>query len=317
MITFDWLQKLSFWPVQLSDHAANVDSILVAFSFVMVMFTAPVFIAITYFMIRYRRGSPAKRTGRAPGSPWLEAAWSIIPFIVMMVFFVQAARSYVDLHAAVPGSLRIEAVAKQWMWEFQQPNGRRQINTLTVPVDTSIEIRLISQDVIHSLFLPALRIKQDVLPNRYTELRFKANAVGRYRLACAEFCGTAHSDMGGFLVVMGQGEYKAWLAEPSTFTDPVGEGARLFAAAGCRGCHRADAPAPAPGLAGLYGHDVALRNGTTVVADDEYLRTAILRPEAQVVSGFEPTMPSYDGRLNETEVGELIAYIRTLGGDTP
>lgn len=316
MITFDWLHKLPFWPDQLSDHAASVDSILVAFSFVMVMFTAPVFIACAYFMIRYRRGSPAKRTGGAPGSPWLEAAWSIIPFIVMMVFFVQAARSYVDLHAAVPGSLRIEAIAKQWMWEFQQPDGRRQINTLTVPIDTPIEIRMISQDVIHSLFLPALRIKQDVLPNRYTELRFTANAVGRYRLACAEFCGTAHSDMGGFLVVMGKDEYQAWLAEPSSFTDPVGEGARLFAEAGCRGCHRTDAPVPAPSLAGLYGHDVALTNGTTVVADDDYLRSAILRPDAQIVSGFEATMPGYDGRLNETEVGELIAYIRTLGKDT-
>ncbi|HZD52865.1 MAG TPA: cytochrome c oxidase subunit II [Woeseiaceae bacterium] len=206
----EWLGRLSFWPEQVSKHAVSVDNVLIAFTLVMVMFTAPVFIAMTWFAIRYRKGSPASRAGRPRGSPWVETAWAAVPLAVMAVFFVRSANSYIDLNVDARDALQIDVIAKQWMWKFRHPTGRRQINQLNVPVDTPVELTMTSQDVIHSLFLPALRIKQDVLPGRKTRLRFVAKRTGTFHLTCAEYCGTLHSRMGGSLVVMTRANYEVW-----------------------------------------------------------------------------------------------------------
>ncbi|EKV29537.1 Cytochrome c oxidase polypeptide II [Caenispirillum salinarum AK4] len=309
---FDWIDTLPFWPDQISDHAATVDTIMVAFSFVMVLFVAPIFVLMAFFAFKYRRGSKADRMGRPRSLPWLEATWALVPLVVMMVFFYQAARAYFDMHDEMENALRIEVIGKQWMWKTQHPNGKRQINQLNVPVGVPVVLNMISQDVIHSMYLPALRIKQDVLPHRYTKLRFVATETGTFHLTCAEYCGTLHSRMGGSLVVMEREAYDAWVEEAPDAVAPVERGRRLFTEAGCRGCHAEDAPVEAPLLDGLYGSAVPLAGGGSVEADDNYLRTAILRPNAHVVAGFDPIMPSFRQQLDEAQILDLIAYIQAL-----
>lgn len=310
----EWFGRLSFWPDHISDHAVGVDNVLIAFTIVMVLFTAPVFIAMTWFAIRYRKGSRASRAGRPRGSPWIETAWAAIPLAVMTIFFVRAAESYIGLNVDRPGALQIDVVAKQWMWKTQHPTGRRQINQLNVPVDTPVELTMISQDVIHSMFLPALRIKQDVLPGRYTKLRFMARRTGTYHLTCAEYCGTLHSRMGGSLVVMEKEAYESWAERSPPSLSAAERGRRLFADLQCGSCHGPDAPVAAPELDGSPHRIVALSDGEAVQADDAYLRDSILRPNRQVVAGFEPTMPSYGKELEEMELRALIAYMRSLSG---
>lgn len=313
-MTWDWISAIPFWPTQLSDHAARIDTILVAFVLVTIAFVLPVFIGMTWFAIKYRRGSKADRTGRPSGNVLVETSWALIPLAIMLFFFYQAAVAYFGLYDDDPDALQVDAVGKQWMWKFQHATGKRQINQLNVPVDTPVEITMISQDVIHSLFLPALRIKHDVLPDRYTHLRFTASQTGTYHLTCAEYCGTAHARMGGTLVVMEKAAYRDWVRRPDTFTDPVAAGRRLFADKGCRGCHGAEGAAAgrAPSLDNLWGTPVALADGGVVEADEDYLRRSMVRPNAQVVAGYDPIMPSFQGQLSEEEVRHLIAYIQTL-----
>lgn len=310
-MTFDWLEDVPFWPERISQHAAQVDTILVGFAAVLVLLAAPVFVAIVWFAIKYRRGSPASRRGRPYGSPWLEIGWAAIPLAILVFFFVQAARSYFTLHRDVSGALQVDVVAKQWMWKFQHATGKRQINQLNVPVDTPIELTMISQDVIHSLYLPALRIKQDVLPHRYTKLRFHPDRTGTFHLTCAEFCGTQHARMGGEIRVMDKQAYAEWAARAAAFAPPEAAGQRLFREKGCAACHDGER-APAPELAGLFGSLVALVDGTRVRADETYLRTAMVLPNRHVVAGFEPIMPSYQESLAEEEIRNLIAYIKSL-----
>lgn len=311
-MTWEWIAAIPFWPTQLSDHAARVDTVLVAFTLVMIAFVLPVFVGMTWFAIKYRRGSKADRRGRPRGSLTLEAAWALIPLAVMLFFFYQAAEAYFGLYEDDPDALQVDAIGKQWMWKFQHPTGKRQINQLNVPVDTPVEITMISQDVIHSLFLPALRIKHDVLPDRYTTLRFQAREAGVFHLTCAEYCGTAHYAMGGELVVMEKDAYAAWVRSEDDFTDPVAAGRRLFTEQGCKGCHGDTAMARAPSLDTVWGQPVALADGGTVVADEDYLRRSILLPNAQVVAGYDPIMPAYEDQLSEEQVRHLIAYIKTL-----
>lgn len=307
----DWLQGLGLWPAQISSHAAEVDGILIGFSLVLLLFTLPVFVLMAWFAIKYRKGSPARREGRPKGSPWIESAWSVIPLVIMGIVFVQAARAYFTLERDVPDALQVDVVAKQWMWKFQHPSGRRQINQLNVPVDSPVELTMISQDVIHSLFLPALRIKQDVLPHRYTKLRFQAEETGRFHLTCTEFCGTDHSRMGGDIVVMTKQDYEAWVAEASEYEGPAAMGRQLYEAMDCGGCHEDDG-ATGPDLAGVYGQRVALASGETVVADERYLRAALVLPNEQVVAGYRPIMPTYGDQLSEQEIRNVITYLKTL-----
>lgn len=314
---FEWIDDLPFWPDQISTHAAQVDTIMVAFSIVMVLFVAPVFILMAWFAYKYRRGSPPSRMGRPRSSPWLETAWALIPLVVMLFFFYQAAVAYFEMHDPQQDPLRIDVIGKQWMWKTQHPNGKRQINQLNVPVNTPVTLSMISQDVIHSMYLPALRIKQDVLPDRYTTLNFVAEETGRFHLTCAEYCGTLHSRMGGTLVVMEKDDYEAWLRDRIEYAFPVQQGRTLFREKGCIGCHGVDAATEAPMLDGVYGRMVPLAGGGAVEADATYLRTSMLRPNAHVVAGFDPIMPSYEGQLSEEEILDLIAYIRSLSDVAP
>jgi cytochrome c oxidase subunit 2 len=243
----------------------------------------------------------------------VEVSWAEIPFQLLLVFYVQATRLFADLYHPPANALQIEAVAKQWMWKFQHPEGQQEIDQLHVPAGTPVEITMASQDVIHSLFIPALRIKQDVVPGRYTHLWFQADQPGSYALLCAEFCGTNHSLMGGHFIVMSPGDYSIWLQRSRVDDTLAGQGAALFRDKGCSGCHSASATVHAPPLEGLFGSTVPLQNGTTVIADAQYIRDSILLPQAQIAAGYPPIMPTYQNQLSEDEVLKLVAYVESLG----
>ena len=198
------------------------------------------------------------------------------------------------------------------MWKFQHPGGQREINELHVPVGEPVKLTMASQDVIHSLFIPALRVKQDLVPGRYTTLWFNADKPGDYWLTCAEFCGTNHSVMGGRFIVMSPGDYQKWLQQSGVDQSIAAQGAVLFRTHGCSGCHAPGATVHAPPLEGLYGRSVALEDGTTVKADDQYIRDSILLPQAQITAGYPHIMPTYQNVLGEDEVLKLVAYIKSL-----
>jgi cytochrome c oxidase subunit 2 len=232
--------------------------------------------------------------------------------VVFLFMFVWGAEVYFDGARPPSDSEVVYVVAKQWMWKFQHLDGQREINELHVPVGRDIMLRMVSQDVIHSFFVPAFRVKADVLPGRYTTLWFHATKAGDFHLFCAEYCGTMHSGMIGRVVVLEPAQYQAWLSGGGAMGSLASNGQRLFQDLGCITCHRGDSQARAPNLTGLYGHPVKLNDGRTIVADDAYIRESILDPPAKVVAGFQPIMPSFRGQVDEEGILSLIAYIKSL-----
>jgi cytochrome c oxidase subunit 2 len=302
----------SFWPTALSAHAHEVDLLLIGLVGLCVLLTLPVFVALGWFAIRYRRGSAASRTPRRRRNWKLEFAWALIPFGLVLVFYVWAGEAYFELRRPPGDALEIAVVARQWMWKFQHPGGQREINELHVPVGQPVRLSMSSQDVIHSLYFPALRIKQDVLPGRTTVQWFQAERAGVYHLLCAEYCGTAHSEMRGEIVVMEPAAYEAWLARQGADLTLAERGATLFRSYGCSGCHEHSEVVRAPSLHGIYGRPVPLASGEIVTADDQYIRDSILLPMQHVVAGYRPVMPSFAGRIPEEDLVQLIAFIKSL-----
>jgi cytochrome c oxidase subunit 2 len=301
-----------FWPTALSAHANQVDLLLFGLLGLCALLTLPVFVALVWFAAKYRRGSAASRTPRERGNWRLEFAWALIPFGLVLVFYVWAAEAYFELKRPPDGALEISLVAQQWMWKFQHPGGQREINQLHVPAGQPVRLSMSSQDVIHSLYFPALRIKQDVLPGRTTVEWFQADRPGSYYLLCTEFCGTAHSEMRGEIVVLEPAAYEDWLARQDAGMTLAERGAALFRSYGCSGCHEHSDVVRAPSLYGVYGHPVPLASGEIVTADDQYVRASILLPMQHVVAGYRPVMPSFAGRIPEEDLVQLVAYIKSL-----
>jgi cytochrome c oxidase subunit 2 len=212
--------------------------------------------------------------------------------------------------------LEVYVVAKQWMWHTQHAEGRAEINELHVPVGRAIKLIMTSQDVIHSFYVPAFRVKQDVLPGRFTSMWFQPARAGRYHLFCAEYCGTNHSTMGGWVTVMEPIEFEQWLAQAGTGPSMAEEGERLFVQYHCAGCHRGSQIVHAPRLEGVFGRPVPIQQGRDirfVPADDRYIRDSILRPKSEVVAGYEPVMPSFEGQIGEPDLLKILAYIKSIG----
>ena len=307
------LSSLGLVLPEASSHAAEIDGLMIAFAALAVAVTAPIFILTTAFAIRYRRGKAADREHAPERNVWLEVSWSVVPFVLILGFFVVSARIFFDLHRRPADALPIDVVARQWMWKFQHPGGQREINELHLPVGTPVTVTMTSQDVIHSLFIPALRIKQDVLPGRYTTLSFTATRPGTYHLHCAEFCGADHSVMGGRFVALTPAAYESWLRRADRALTPAAAGAQLYARLGCGACH-ATGSAAGPPLGRLNGRSVKLQGGAVVLADEQYLHDSITDPNAQVVAGYRPIMPTYRGVVGEEDIGRLVAYLRSLDG---
>jgi len=275
------------------------------------------------FSIKYRRRSDDERTPHIHGSTMLEIVWTVIPLGITMVIFFWGASLFVTLTRPPDDALQVNVVGKQWMWKVQHLEGRREINELHVPVGRPVKVTLTSEDVIHSFYVPAFRIKQDAVPGRYTTTWFEATKVGRYHLFCAEYCGTMHSGMIGSIVVMDPAEYQSWLAGTEGAAvvaaaaggqeSLVAAGEKMFTERGCIACHQPQGGALGPSLVGVAGKPVTLQSGETVVADDNYLRESILMPQVKIVAGFQPVMPTFKGQLSEEQVMQLIAYIKSLG----
>ncbi len=306
-------QLLGLWPQSASPSAVEVDHIILAFTAVTLLLTVPIFLSITYFALRYRTGRVVDRTTSENRSVLIEMSWMIIPFVLTLFFFVWAARLYDEHRHVPPGALQISAIGRQWMWKFQHPGGQAEINDLHVPTGEPVQIRMISQDVIHGLYVPALRIQMETLPGRYTDFWFKADTPGTYHLLCSEFCGTDHSVMGGSIIIMTPADYEDWLAHAGSPQSLASAGHALFASYGCGGCHGAASSERAPALAGVYDTPVPMRSGGTRVADDGFLRDKILTPEKQPVAGYRQVMPSFKGVMPEDDLLRIVAYIKSTG----
>ena len=290
--------------------AGQVDALYIYLLLVAGIMTALIFLAVFTLAIKYRRVR-VREAQQIEGSLILEITWSVVPLFLMMTFFIWGAVIYFQERTPPADATEVYVVAKQWMWKIEHMEGQREINELHVPTGQNIKLIMTSQDVIHSFFIPAFRIKQDVLPGRYTTEWFKATKPGRYHLFCAEYCGTMHSGMGGDIVVMEPQDYAVWMAGGTSAPLPE-TGKQLFASLGCSTCHRSDVQGRGPNLQGIYNKPVLLVDGRTVIADENYVRESILNPTAKIVSGFKPVMPTFQGIVNEEQVNALVAYVKSL-----
>ena len=299
------------WPASASSHSLAVDLLYIFLVVLSLATTLGIFAAIALFGMKYRR-----RHGREAqpieGSLILEITWSIIPLGLFLVIFVWGAVIFFEERTPPQDATEIYVVAKQWMWKLQHPEGQRELNELHVPVGRDIKLIMTSQDVIHSFYVPAFRLKQDVLPGRYTTMWFRATKPGTYHLFCAQYCGTQHSGMIGDVVVMEPAEYQTWMSGGVPAGSLAQNGQALFQQLGCSTCHRFDVQGRGPNLIGVFGKPVLLEDGRTVVADENYVRESILVPAAKVVSGFKPVMPSFQGQVSEEQLDALIAYVKSL-----
>ena len=308
--------QVPFLPEQASSISVDVDHVLSFILILSVFLTALLVAAILYFAIRYRRRSELEvpepvRTG------WpLQVISCVIPFGVTMILFGWGASIFFNENRPPRDAIQVYVVAKQWMWKLQHMEGLREINELHIPVGRSVRLTMTSEDVIHSLFAPAFRTKQDIVPGRYTTTWFKATKPGKYHLFCTEYCGTNHSGMTGWVYAMEPDDYAQWLAGGRKGS-MVEEGAKLFQDLACIKCHKEDGSGRCPSLKGLFGQTILLTGGATVEADAAYIRESILDPAAKVVDGYQPLMPVFRDRVSEPEVVELVEYIKTLVRNPP
>jgi cytochrome c oxidase subunit 2 len=303
---------ISLFPERASALAADVDNLYYFITAVAAFFAIVVTIFVIYFAAKYRTSDPFAVGARIHGSIPLELAWSIVPFLVSLVIFVWSASVYFDLNRPPDQTLEIYATGKRWMWKFQHLGGQNEINELHVPLGRPVKITFTSEDVLHSMFFPAFRIKADAIPGRYSSLWFSANKLGQFHLFCAEYCGTKHSGMVGSVFVMEPTAYQEWLsghAEGGTLTS---RGERLFGDLACNTCHLSDGSGRGPSLANKFGSSEQIAGGARVAVDEAYLRESILLPQAKVVAGYQPLMPTFQGLLSEENVMALVEYVKSL-----
>lgn len=306
-------RELQILPRQASTFAGEVDALYFTLVAISLFFGVLIAVAVVYFSVRYRRRSEDEMPAAIHGSLPLEIAWTAIPLLIVLGIFVWSAKIFVKFYRVPAGSMEVYVVGKRWMWKAQHVTGQREINELHVPVGTPVKVTLTSEDVIHSFYVPAFRVKKDALPGRYTTLWFKATEPGEYRLYCAEYCGTKHSEMKGRIVVMEPAAFQTWLQGGATGS-MADEGKKLFESLACQTCHQPGSQGRGPQLEGVFGQPVRLAGGQTVTADAEYIRESIVHPTARIVEGYQPIMPTYQGLISEEGISQLVAYIQTLKG---
>jgi cytochrome c oxidase subunit 2 len=299
-----------------SSVAGRVDALFWWLTGLSALIAAGVAIALVTFAIKYRRRSPDEVPVQIEGALRLELTWTLIPLVLSIITFLWAAILYMQMSRPAENALEIFVQGRQWMWKAQHPTGQWENNELHVPINRPIKLSMTSLDVIHNFGVPAFRVRQDVLPGRYTVLPFTATKPGVYNIFCSEYCGAFHSGMVGRLTAMEPRDYELWLSGATTMESPAAAGQRLAQNLGCTTCHREDSRQQAPSWVGLYGSTVTLDTGQKVTADDEYIRESILYPQRQIVAGYRrpSIMPTFQGQVNETQLMQIIAYIRSLGG---
>jgi cytochrome c oxidase subunit II len=300
------------FPQQASTMATRVDALYFFLVALATFFSLLIAGLIVYYAVKYRRRSPDAVGVSIHGGLLLEVTWTVVPLIITMVIFVWGASVFFAMSKAPDQTLNIYVVAKQWMWKFQHLDGQREINELHVPVGRPVKLIMTSEDVIHDFFVPAFRVKADVLPGRYTNLWFEPTTPGRYHLFCAEYCGTRHSGMVGEVVVMEPTEYQVWLSGGRAEGSLASAGEKLFQDLACNTCHLSEGQGRGPLLHGLFGRMQAQQSGETLLVDEAYLRESILNPSAQITAGFQPIMPAFQGLVSEEQLLALVEYVKSL-----
>ena len=311
------LRNLPFFPEQASVQAGQVDAVYFFMVAVAAFFSLLIAGLIVFFAVKYRRREDDGIGVAIHGSLTLELLWTFVPLGIVMVMFVWGAKVFFDLYRPPAGAMEIFVVGKQWMWKVQHMEGQREINELHVPVGRPVKLIMGSEDVLHSYYIPAFRVKADVIPGRYNTMWFTANKPGQYHLFCAEYCGTRHSGMIGRIIAMEPSDFQEWLSGGRAADSPVAAGAKLFQDLVCNTCHTGDTQGRGPVLNGVYGKPVQLQGGGTVIADDAYIRESIMNPQAKIVAGFQPAMPTFQGLVTEEQLLQLIAYVRSLSQPGP
>jgi cytochrome c oxidase subunit 2 len=306
---------IPFIPENASTMAGRVD----AFALFLVAITGFFILLIGglefYFAMKYRRKSTDEIPLPVRSAVRLEVVWIVIPFLLSMVIFGWGASIFFSMTRSPEDPLDIYVTGKQWMWRIQHMEGRREINELHIPVGRKVRLTMTSEDVIHGFFVPAFRVKYDVLPGRYTTMWFEATKPGRYHLFCTEYCGTDHSRMIGWVHAMEPSDFQAWLSGVPTEGSLASTGELLFEQLACHTCHREDAKGRGPVLDDLFGGSVQLADGSVLTADEAYIRESILNPQAKIVAGYEAPvrMPTFQGQVSEEQLLQLIEYIKSLG----
>ena len=309
-----WLTNFSLYPPQASKIAPQMDALYFFMVLVSLIGLTVVILLVTAFSIMYRKEKHPVPI-QIEGSTMLEATWTIIPLGLFLIMFVWGALIYFRVYTPPANAMNIYVVGKQWMWKAEHPGGQHEINSLHVPTGRAVQLTLISQDVFHSFSIPAFRVKREAIPGRYTTVWFEATTPGTYHLFCTQYCGTDHSHMIGDVVVMTPDDYKRWLGSSTSGSSLAQNGERLFASLSCTACHNARPDARGPNLANVYGSKLILANGQTQLADEAFLRDAILNPSQHVTQGFAPIMPTYQGQVSEDGVIALVEYIKQLNSD--
>jgi len=315
------MDHLPFFPDRGSSIAGQIDGLYFAWVGLSGAVALAVAVLIVWFAVKYRVGSAADRSvvddaGHHRLMRRIEIAWTVIPLVLFIGMFVWSADVYYEAVTVPKNALPIYVVAKQWMWHAEHPNGEREIDELHVPVGRPVELVMTSQDVIHSLSIPGFRVKQDVLPGRYTTLWFTATHPGEYHLFCTQYCGASHARMVGRVVVMEPAAFESWLSAHAGAQTMAARGADRYRQFGCSGCHGANATVRAPKLEGLFGKPVQLQDGRSVIADERFIRDSVLLPNKDIPAGYEANMPSFRGQLGEEDLLEIIEYVKSIGNVT-
>jgi cytochrome c oxidase subunit II len=310
----DWLRS-ALLPAQGSDYASQVDDLYMFLVWLSVFFFIVVAGIAFYsvFKYRYREGA---ETPHWTHNNLLEFTWTIIPLIIVVVIFFWGLKGYLQANVPPGNATEIQVTAKKWIWQFQYQDGNRSINEVHVPVNKPVKFIASSEDVLHDFFVPDMRVKHDILPDRYEVVWFTPTIPGKHRINCAEYCGRGHSEMAATLFVDTEAEYAKWQEtggiDPNMPLDKLG--AQLYQSKGCSTCHSVDGSnGQGPSWKGVFGHPVQLGNGQSVTADENYIRESILVPGAKIVKGYDNIMPVFQGVLRPREVDGLVAYIKTLG----
>jgi cytochrome c oxidase subunit II len=308
-------ENFPLFPDSASTVSGQVDALYIFLVAVSTFFSLLIATLIVYFAVKYRRRSAADRPKPVHGSIMLELTWTIIPLGIALFIFVWGASIYFSIRRPPASSMDIYVVGKQWMWKMQHASGRREINELHIPVGRPVKLTMASEDVIHSFFVPAFRVKYDVVPGQYRTMWFEATKPGTYKLFCAEYCGTKHAGMQGQIVVMEADDFQTWLSGGPQLS-VVASGEKLVQELGCVTCHQQAATSRGPSLHGIFGKEMQMQDGGSVVVDENYLRESILNPQAKIVSGYQPIMPTYGGLITEEGLMQIIAYIKSLNAPT-
>lgn len=306
----------SFWmPTEGSTTAHEVDWLFWFIFWIASFFFTVIVVLMVLFVVRYHARPGHKAQETAHHNVPLEITWTVIPLILVIIIFWIGFKSYMDMSTPPPTAYEIRVTARQWQWWFTYPNGWGD-QELHAPKGIPVKLVMTSEDVIHSLYIPAFRLKKDVVPGRYTTAWFEADQTGEYYVFCAEYCGMQHSGMISRVVIQEPQDYLDWLAKAESFYDemsPVDAGKEMLGKYGCVQCHHTDGSAgTGPHLNDVFGSQVKLANGSTIEADENYIRNSILDPGSQVVSGFQPVMPTFQGKIKDKEIDWIIAYLKSI-----